>query len=655
MPTLRLDFETRSKVDLKACGLHRYATDESTEVLCLAWKIDDEPTQLIEWDFFKNKFPLSIAPVRFRKAVEDEETIFMAFNAAFEFAIWNDILVERNRFPVIPLNRWRCSAAQAAVFALPRSLGGCGKALRLNKLKDEDGKRVMLKVSKPRKPTKNNPAVWHESPDDFSILYAYCIDDVDAEHAIAKAVPKQSPNELAIWRLDQRINNRGFKVDTKLAEQCIDFATHFESRLLKEFSKITGLSSVKQSVKFRNWLIERWVLVTDVRKNTLKEAVKAAEGDAKRAIEIRLLLAKSSIAKFKAMLNAAGDDDRVRGTLLYYGASTGRWAGRLVQPQNMPRGIFKNEDDQEEGIRLMNEGGFEENYAAPMDAVSSLIRGAIMAEDGKRLIAADYSQIEARVLPWLCDFQEKLDVFREGVDPYIDAASGMFSVAREDVTSDQRLLGKVAELALGYQGGEGAFATFGEIYGVEVDEEMGTEMKTRWRKANQPIVSYWYDQERAAMEAVSTGKKIWAGKVFWLVKGPYLFCRLPSGRFLAYREPKIKKQLVEPEGKKPYWKNALTFMGNTPAGWYRESTYGGKLVENQVQAVARCVLSDAMLRVDEAGYNIVFTVHDEIICEMPEGEGSVDEVIEIMSDAPEWTTDLPIAASGFEAKRYRKE
>lgn len=449
MTHIILDFETRSMCDLKKAGAWAYSMHPSTEVMCCAFKIDDGPTGV--WlPIWVQRILGHGYPVR---EIPSIAGIYEAHNAEFERVIWENVCIPKYGWPPLPpLSQWRCSAAKAAALALPRPLEQACKVLKLSKQKNMDGHRLMLKMSKPRKPTKNNPAIWHEDPEDFKKLIEYCVDDVEAEHTLSKYLPPLSDNEQKVWELDQLINRRGFCVDVDTVQGIVEMLQRKELSLLKEFVDATmgGITSPRQTGALLEWITSNGVEgMTSVDKAAVSEVLmrKNIPQNIRRALEIRQELGKSSTAKFKSMLASVCPDGRIRGSFMFHGAQTGRWSGKGVQPHNMPRMKTPNEAC----LQILKEGDFdliEALYNTPSYGASSAIRGMITAGPGKEFICADYSAIEGRVLAWLAGEEKILDAYRTGLDPYKLAAAGILKKPYDSITKDERQLpGKVAELA----------------------------------------------------------------------------------------------------------------------------------------------------------------------------------------------------------------
>lgn len=636
LTNVHIDFETYSVCNIFKAGSWAYSCHESTEVICMAYKIGDAPPKL--W--------LLGEPIpEFVRNVSGYQ--LHAWNSLFEIAIWVNVL----GWAEVPIEQWTDTAALAAALALPRALGNCGAAMGISSdsVKDKRGKYLIQRLCKPVRGKRiRDPELLQE-------LHDYCKQDTVAEHAISRKLRPLNGIERRVWEIDQLVNMRGVYVDSSSVDAALEMIDQETDILNREVEDMTGgaLINMNQRVVAMGYCAARGVELESYTKGYLSSLLEDPYLDPhiKRLIEIRLMTGKTSTAKYRALKLVTTEDDRARGLLMYHGASTGRWSGRHFQPQNIPRPsldvedvdncieLFKHNDSTLVGIV----------YDDAMEAMSSCLRGMLTAPDGRTLLVCDYSQIEARVLPWLAGAEKKLDVFRAGNDVYKHSASDIYKKPEYEISKDERFVGKVAELALGYQGGKVAFQNMAEIYGVEIPEAQAEKIKVDWREANPEIVTYWADINEAAISAVKKPNTTFVvrGVKFRVIKS-FLFIKLPSSRMLAYYQPKI--------GEARFGGDCVTFMGTNSVTrkWERQSTYGGKLVENITQAVARDIMAEAMIRVTSAGYEIVLSVHDELIAEVDELDADVESFQELMCDSPEWATGLPIAADGFVAKRYRK-
>ena len=642
---IRIDFETRSTLNLLKTGAPKYAAHPSTDVHCMAWKIDDGPTEI--W------IPAEECPF------DPSGHVIEAHNAMFERCIWHFIMVERFGWPVIEPSQWRCSASRAAAMSLPRSLGQVGVALGLEKQKDESGRAVMLKLARPRKPSKNNSAVWHFSGPDYRKLRAYCMDDVEAEYHIGTSddVYELSLRELRLWQYDQTINIRGIPIDVPTIKTAIKLIKRWERVLINEIRVITDghISNLNQVARIVEWCSGRGVHLPNLQKQTVSSVLKRPNlpVDVRTVLRGRQSLGKSSTAKLDAMLEAVDDDGRVRDTLMYHGAGTGRWTGRRIQPHNYPKpeGI-----DQERAIELIAAGDLKSirhEFGDPMNTISRCLRGMFLAPDGKVFYGADYSKIELCVLLWMANQYDVLEMLRNNEDVYVYQAMQIYNCMQENVDGKRRDIGKRGVLGCGYGCGPATLKTM--VYtdaGLIIEDELAQKVVDGYRTMFYKVPRFWKTLNRCVMDVVQTGDTAAIGQLRWGVKGNYLHCRLPSGRLLSYYKPRI--EFVEtPWGAEI---EAVTYMSADAITkqWIRDSTYGGKLTGEVTQAIARDLLAEAIPRAEKAKYSIVWHVHDEAVAETDEGFGSVEEFEHIMGVLPAWAKGCPVKAEGWTAKRYIK-
>lgn len=659
MPAVHLDFETRSACDIREAGAEVYARHPSTDFLCLAWAIDDAAPELITRE-------ATALPPALAAHIVEGGTVY-AHNAAFELAIWNQVMVTRYGWPALDPKQCRCTAAMAYAMALPGSLDNASQALGLTEGKDQQGYRLMLQLSKPRRVEDDGTLVWWEDADKLERLYAYCRQDVVVERELHRRMMDLSPQEILVWQLDYAINQRGILIDVPAVKAAIGVAAFEKDRLDHHMKLVTGhqVSSCTEVGKLTAWVKAQGVETDGLAKADVVELLERDDLplSVRNALTLRKEAGKSSTAKLEKMLACACDDGRVRGALQYHGATTGRWAGRLIQPQNFPRGNLDPVAVDQILHKLPGSAPFEIAayidvfHGDTLDVLASCLRGFIIAPPGHDLIAVDFSAIEARVLAWLAGEEDVLDVFRSGHDLYLHAASRIYSRAISKTDKAERQIGKVATLALGYQGGVGAFQTMARAYGVKVGDDEADKIKTTWRNAHPAIVKFWQECEDAAREALlSAGRLTSAGsqgcEVRFKLNGSFLWCRLPSGRVICYPFPRIE-EVTTPWGAT---REAVTHMtvNSVTRKWERSATYGGKLVENIVQAVSRDLLAEAMLRLEAHGYRLCMTVHDELVMEVPEDEGSLEEVEELAAVLPAWATGLPMEAVGWRNRRYMK-
>ena len=656
---VHIDFETRSAADLPKVGSDIYSRHPSTDMLCLGFQFGDE-----EPNFITRRDPL---PSRLQDHILEGGKL-IAHNASFELAIWNNVCFQKYNWPTISLEQTFCTMAQAYAMALPGTLEKAAAAAGITEQKDMGGSRVMKQISKPRDILPDGTIVWwneEEFSDKYEALYQYCLQDVRVEHQLYKRLLQLTERERKVWLLDQTINSRGVQIDVAAAKKAIKIVESEAERLDQKMRDVTqkGVGACTNSVQLANWMREQGVENEGVAKPALlKLLTQELPNHVRQALLLRQEAAKSSTAKLIPMIDCADESNRVKGMFQYHGAGTGRWAGRKIQFQNLPRPQLMKPDDVEFFLsnidKFQNPDLIELSYGSPLQVISDSIRGFITAKPNHRLVAADFAAIEARVLAWLAGEEKVLHIFRTHGKIYEHAAAGIYHVPAESVTKDQRQIGKVAILALGFQGGVGAFQQMAKGYGVRVSDNEADTIKLKWRDDNPNIVKYWYALEEAALAAVrNPGKAYYVGqegrRVAFIVKGSFLFCQLPSKRMNCYPYPKIES-VETPWGQE---KEAVTYMSedSTSRQWKRHKTYGGFWAENITQGTARDVLVDAMFRVEAKGYPIIIHIHDEAVAEVPNGFGTLKEFEQIMSEVPEWAKDLPIAVEGYEAMRFRKD
>jgi len=642
---LEMDIETFSDVDLIKCGVYAYADSPAFEVLLFAYCFDGGETRVIDLAQGE-ELPGEVA-----EAVFDGSVVKTAFNANFERTCLSKYF---GRY--LPPESWHCSAVQAAVLALPRSLEDVGAVLGLDEQKMKEGKELIRYFCVPCKPTKANGGRRRNlpchAPEKWELFKAYCMRDVDVEKAIRRKLCKFPipEGEMELYRLDQRINDRGVLVDMGLVRQAVKCERLHKEVVTKRAYELTGLENPNSVAQLKGWLGENGVEAENLSRKAVAELIEESDGEVEELLRLRLLMAKTSVKKYEAMERSVCSDGRVHGLLQFYGANrTGRWAGRLVQVQNLPQNHI---EDLELARRLVREGRFEDVemlYDSTPKVLSELIRTAFVPEPGCRFVVADFSAIEARVLAWLAGERWRLDVFSSHGKIYEASASAMFHVPVEEVAkgSPLRQKGKIAELGLGYGGAAGALVSMGALE-MGLSEDELPSLVAAWRRANPHITQFWWDVDKAAVEAVTKRTGTRAGRIGFEYRSGILFVMLPSGRKLAYVKPRLAVNKFGREG--------LTYEGiSENKKWGRIETYGPKLVENIVQGTARDLLAEAMLRVERKGYPIVMHCHDEIIAEVPEGMGSVEEMCEVMAVRPSWAEGLPLRADGYECPFYQKQ
>lgn len=681
---LAIDLETYSDVDLAKCGVYAYVESPSFEILLMAYSFDDEDTKIIDLACGE-KIPTHVS-----SAIFNDNITKTAFNAAFE-----RICLSRHFGKYLSPESWSCTAVMAAMMALPMSLDKVGQVLGLKEKKMKEGRDLIRYFCLPCIPNKNNNGRCRNLPDDdmekWHLFKRYCIRDVDVEKSIRKKIARLnigekelcSGSERELYILDQKINDRGISVDIDLVKKAVDIENRHKEIITQKAYEITGLENPNSVNALKIWfhkrglnidsmskaVIESYIknnhsLVKPVTENYVKnnpslskektvQFIKGQEEVQYEVIEmlkLRLLMAKTSVKKYEAIKRSVCSDGRVHGLFQFYGANrSGRWAGRLVQVQNLPQNHLKDLDTARELVKYGTFAEMEMFYDNTAKVLSELIRTAFVPRKGCRFIVADFSAIEARVLAYLADERWRLQVFKTHGKIYEASASAMFHVPIEKVTKGSvlRQKGKISELALGYGGAAGALTAMGAL-DMGIDESELNMLVLSWRNSNPKITRFWWQTGKAAMEAVMYKTETKAGKIKFTCCNDILFITLPSGRKLSYIKPRISLNKFNKQG--------LSYEGiGENKKWTRIDTYGPKLVENIVQAVARDILAEAMLRLDNAGFHIVMHVHDEVVLEVPYGVSSVEEVCRIMTKVPLWVEGLPLNAEGYECAYYKKD
>lgn len=634
-----LDLETTSLCDLREVGVHVYAADPSTRVTCAGYAIDNDPVAV--WR------PGAPAPPAFVAAC-GAGAVIVAHNYAFDFTCYRRLLVPLG-WPPVPLERWSCTMARSLVAGFPASLEAAGEAVGLGHRKDTTAHGLMLRFARPR--SLDPLTWWHESdPERYDQLCAYCAADVAAQRELDQVLPELSPRERRLFELDFAINERGLGVDRGLVRDLANLARVAHAELQHRILTLTtgSVQTTNQVARLRVWLEAHGCDVPNLRRDTVKAWLDRDDLDktVRAVLQTRIDASRSSVAKLAKITASSGGDGRVRGTLQYYGANrTGRWAGRRIQPQNLYRGSI---DDVPAAITAIRAGTpaaeLEKTHKeSALGIVASCLRSAIVAAPGYRLVIADFAQIEARVLAWLAGQLDALEVFRSGEDIYTHTAARIGSSSRQ--------LGKVTCLAAGFGMGAAKFRDTAASYRVELDEDAAVQVIQAWRRANQEIVNYWYDSHNALIRAMRNpgSYERCRGTVFQR-RQKMLLARLPSGRHLVYRYPRLDE--TGWGGAKP--RVEFSYMGNIGSTWTRLRAWPGKIVENLTQAVARDVMADAMLSLASAP--LVATVHDELIAEVPEGdaETTLDSMLGAMRASPAWAPSMPVDAAGVISQRYMK-
>ena len=648
MRVLHIDLETYSDIDIGKCGAYRYIDSPNFEILLIAYAYDDEPVTVIDVAQ-KESWPMQVLD-----DILSSEVTKVAHNAAFERICLSKFLNAH-----LDPEAWHCTMVHALSLGFPASLADVGKAINLgeDKQKMAVGKRLITYFCKPCKPTQANGQRTrnypHHNLEKWDLFKEYNRQDVVTEQAIYDRLMKfpLPESEQALYRLDQSINDYGIGVDTDLMDKVIGYSKDYETKLRKECEDLTGGINIHSIVQLKQWLTEQEGRPIDsLTKDDVDQLLKLdLKPGSRRILELRQETGKTSVKKYEAFERSICSDGRIHGAFQFYGAGrTGRWAGRLIQPQNFPRNAFEDIALARQMVKDKQWDEIEMLYGSMNDVFSTLIRTLIVPPQGMTFAISDYSAIEARVVAWMADEKWRQDVFANGGDIYCMSAAQMFGVPVEKhgQNSHLRKKGKVAELACGYGGGVGALRKMGgEQMGLS-EKEMD-EIVKKWRRSSPHVVRLWRELGDAAIEAIDTRLKVRCrhGVSFKYAKG-ILFMQLPSGRSLAYVQPRFDGQ-------------EFTYMGmnQTTRKWERTKTWGGKLTENLIQAIARDCLATSMQKIQKAGYHIVMHVHDEVIVEVPsdDADGHLKRIEELMGEPIEWAPGLILTADGFTSEYYRKD
>ena len=646
MKTLSIDIETFSPEPLTKCGVYRYCQAPEFEVLLFGYSVDSGPVQVVDLAAGER------IPADVLAALTDPAVSKWAFNAQFE-------RVCLSRYMGYPVGRyldpdsWYCTMVWSATLGLPLSLEGAGAVLGLEKQKLKEGKDLVRYFCTPAKVRDGSafrrlPA---DAPEKWAAFKAYNLRDVETEMSIQQKLSRfpVSQEEWDNYHLDQRINDRGILLDRTLVSQAIRCDERFKRTHLEQARSVTGLENPNSPAQLKAWLAEKGVEAESLSKASVLELLSRAEGEVELALSLRQELAKSSVKKYTAMESVVCPDDRARGLIQFYGANrTGRFAGRLIQVQNLPQNHLP---DLKQARMLVRDGRFdavELLYDSVPLVLSELIRTAFIPKPGCRFFVADFSAIEARVIAWIAGEQWRQEVFAQGGDIYCASASQMFHVpvVKHGVNGHLRQKGKIAELALGYGGSVGALKAMGALnYGL-AEEEL-KPLVDAWRQSNPRIVKFWWDVDRAATTCVRDRVPAETHGIRFLYQSGMMFIVLPSGRRLVYVKPKM--------GVNRYGSESVTYEGvGEQKKWLRLESYGPKFVENIVQATARDILVEAMRRLEAAGYQIVMHVHDEAVIEAPV-DTSLDDICAIMGQTPAWAEGLLLRADGYVCDFYQKD
>ena len=640
-----IDIETYSSAPLPKCGVYRYTDAPDFEVLLFSYAYDDEPVVTIDLASGEQLPDDVIA------ALNDPTVIKAAYNAQFE-----RVCLSRHLGRWLDPHQWRCTAVMASYLTLPSRLADVAVALKLSQQKMEEGKDLIRYFSVPCKPTKTNGGrkrnMPSDAPEKWALYKQYNAQDVVTERAVRKALEAWPlpEHEWKLYALDQQINDRGVRVDKKLVKNAIAVDEVFTEAAYQQAKELTGLENPGSVNQLKAWLADQDMPMESLAKKIVQEKASQTDGIVAELLNLRLELSKTSVKKYEAMARTVCRDGRIHGLLQFGGASrTFRWAGRLVQIQNLPQNHLPDLDLAREIVKDGDEEMLDSLFGSVPGTLSELIRTAFIPKEGCRFIVADFSAIEARVLAWLAGEEWVLDEFRGKGKIYEATASRMFHIPQESIVKghpnyEYRQKGKQATLSCGYGGGVGAL----KAMGAKMPEEEMQPLVDAWRAANPNIVAFWNAMDRAARKVIRSKTSARVGKVTLYWQADKMLMRLPSGRNLCYQSPHFTMNR--------FGSDAIGYYAPNAAGQLVEQeTFGGKLAENATQAIARDILAHAMLNLDAAGYPIVFHVHDEAVMEMPIGEGSMEDACAVMGQPPDWASDLPLRADGYECAYYRKD
>lgn len=645
MPGLMgIDIETYSSAPLPRCGVYRYCDAPDFEILLFSYAFDDEPVQTI--DLARGK----TLPKEVISALEDPDIIKVAYNAQFE-----RVCLSRYLGHWLDPHQWRCTMVMAAYLTLPGRLADAAVALGTTEKKMEEGKDLIRYFSVPCKPSKTNGGRTRnlptDAPEKWAVYRQYNAQDVETERAIRKALEKYSlpEQEWELYALDQQINDRGVRVDKKLVKNAIAVDAVFAQAACQRAKELTGLENPGSVNQLKAWLADQDMPMESLARKIVQEKAAQTDGIVAELLNLRLELSKTSVKKYEAMARCVCRDGRVHGLLQFYGANrTGRWAGRLVQAQNLPQNHLPDLELAREIVKNGDEELLDTLFASVPGTLSELIRTAFIPRDGCRFLVADFSAIEARVLAWLASEEWVLEEFRGKGKIYEATASRMFHIPKESIVKgnpnyEYRQKGKQATLSCGYGGGVGAL----KAMGAKMPEDEMQPLVDAWRAANPNIVAFWSALDRAARTVIRKKTSARIGKVILYWQDDKMLMRLPSDRNLCYQSPHFTENR--------FGSDAIGYYAPNAAGqMVVQETFGGKLAENATQAIARDILAHALLTLEKNGYPVVFHVHDEAVVEMPNGQGSLEEACRLMAIAPNWAEDLPLRADGYECAYYQK-
>ncbi len=640
MRTLSIDIETYSPISLAKAGVYKYCNHPDFEILLFSYAIDDCAVRTVDLASGEQ------LPAEILRALDDPAVVKWAYNAAFERTCLSAYLGRR-----LDPAGWRCSMVWAATLGLPLSLKDVGKVLNLDAQKMSEGKELIKYFCVPDK--HGYQRMPSSDPDGWRLFKTYNARDVEVETQIrGKLANFPVPDYLwEQYEVDQQINDRGIRIDTTLTANAIAIDEEHRAQALSRAHKLTGLDNPASPLQLQEWLNQHGCPIESMAKESVDNALANATGQVREALELRQELSRSSVAKYRKMIDVTCTDQRAHGLLQFYGANrTGRWAGRLVQVQNLPRNYLPDLAQARGLVRDGNGEALDMLYPSVPDTLSQLIRTAFIPSKGHRFIVADYSAIEARVLAWLAGEETTLAAFKNGEDLYCTTASTMFGVPVEKhgAHSELRQKGKIAVLACGYNGSVGALKAMGALK-MRLSEDELQPIVDAWRQANPNIVQLWHEVDNAATRAISTSRPLTLRNLGFEKKSGMLFITLPSGRRLTYVKPGI--------GVNRFGGTSITYWGQgVSRKWQKLETYGGKLVENIVQATARDLLAEAITRIENAGHQIVIHIHDEVVIDEPINSGTtVTDICALMNELPQWAEGLPIDAAGYECGFYQKD
>ena len=644
MKQISIDIETYSSTNLNQTGVYRYADSDDFELLLFGYATDFGPVKVVDLTQGE-KIPPQII-----EALDNPDIIKSAFNAQFERVCLSRYIGRRLK----PAG-WHCSRVWSATLGLPLSLRDVGSVLGLPRQKITAGKELVRYFCTPCKPTKANQNRTrnfpYHAPDKWQQFKQYNQRDVEVEMEITQKLERFPvlQNEWENYWMDQDINDRGIRIDQQLVNNAIKCQSVFHDKYLQTAKNITGLANPNSPLQLKDWLHQQGVKTDSLSKASVTQLLQTTTGKVHQVLALRQLLSKSSVKKYQAMQKAMCQDGRVHGLLQFYGANrTGRWAGRLVQIQNLPRNSMPDLEEARELVKQGNVPALAMLYDSVPDVLSQLIRTAFIPSKNHHFYVADFSAVEARVIAWLSNEKWRQDAFAKNEDIYCASASQMFGVpvVKHGINGELRQKGKIAELALGYGGSIGALKAMGATKLGLTDDEL-PPLVQMWRNASPHIVQFWWDVDKAAKECIKTHLPQTTHEMKFIYRSGCMFLRLRSGRYLCYPQPKI--------GINRFGSESITFMGiNTVKKWDRIETYGAKLVENIVQATSRDLLAEAMRRLEATGNTVVMHIHDEAVIDAPFNQ-SLDTTVQLMTKVPDWANGLILNAAGFVSDFYKKD